>query len=41
MTDIVDSKCRSELMARIRGRDTAPASVLGKNPEVPAVGGRI
>ncbi len=24
MTDIVDSKRRSELMARIRGRDTAP-----------------
>ena len=24
MTDIVDTKCRSEMMARIRGRDTAP-----------------
>ena len=24
MNDIVDTKCRSEMMARIRGRDTAP-----------------
>ena len=24
MTDIVDTKCRSAMMARIRGRDTAP-----------------
>ena len=24
MTDIVDTKCRSEMMARIRDRDTAP-----------------
>ena len=24
MTDIVDTKCRSEMMARVRGRDTVP-----------------